>query len=97
MKRHAFDMTSFLFGLVLGAAAVGFMLAEELSWDIDGRWVLPTALILLGVVGIAGALSGMRPKRQPFEDAGEEDENLADRNEIRAVDDEANTTDLKTL
>ena len=61
MKRHAFDLTSFLFGSVLGAAAVGFLLADQLSWDVDGRWVLPAALILLGVVGIAGAFSGLRP------------------------------------
>ena len=96
MKRHAFDMTSFLFGLVLGAAAVGFILADELSWDIDGRWVLPTALILLGVVGIAGAFSGMRPNRQSSEGAGEEDENLAEGNEMDGVEGES-TGDLKTL
>ena len=61
MKRHPFDITSFLFGLVLGAAAAGFLLAQGFSWDVDGRWVLPTALIILGVAGIAGAVSGLRP------------------------------------
>ena len=79
MKRHAFDMTSFLFGLVLGAAAVGFLLAEQLSWDIDGRWVLPTALILLGIVGIAGAFSGLRPNGQSSEGQAEQDENARGR------------------
>lgn len=59
MKRHSFDLTSFVFGVVLAAAAIGFLLAEQLAWDIDGRWVLPIALILLGVAGVAGALSGI--------------------------------------
>ena len=68
MKRHAFDMTSFLFGIVLGAAAVAFLLADHLSWDVDGRWILPAALILLGVVGIAGAFSGLRPNADSEQD-----------------------------
>jgi hypothetical protein len=61
MKRHPFDITSFIFGAVLGAAAVGFLLADQLSWEVDGRWVLPAALIVLGIAGIAGAVSGLRP------------------------------------
>ena len=63
MKRHAFDFTSFIFGVVLATAAAGFLVADQLSWDIDGRWVLPVALILLGVAGVAGALSGLRSAR----------------------------------
>ncbi|MFL6289103.1 MAG: hypothetical protein ACJ73L_11970 [Actinomycetes bacterium] len=100
MKRHAFDMTSFLFGIVLGTAAVGFMLAEQLSWDVDGRWVLPTALILLGIVGIAGAFSGLRPSRQSPESSEEEAEKLADRSQVEDVEDvtsESTTDDLKSL
>jgi hypothetical protein len=74
MKKHAFDLTSFLFGSILAVAAVGFLLAEQYSWDVDGRWVLPAALILLGVAGIAGALSGLRGNSQPEpEDAPDSD------------------------
>jgi hypothetical protein len=61
MKRHAFDPTSFLAGLVLGAVALAYLVAERTSWTLDGRWVLPVALIGLGVAGIAGALTGLRP------------------------------------
>ncbi|HUV48120.1 MAG TPA: hypothetical protein VMX11_04010 [Actinomycetes bacterium] len=57
MKSHPFDMTSFLFGVIFGGAAAVYLLADQLSWDIDGRWVLPAALIALGIAGIAGALS----------------------------------------
>ena len=76
MKRHSFDLTSFVFGVVLAAAAAGFLLAEQLSWDVDGRWVLPIALILLGVAGVAGALSGIRPSRDaaPADAANEPDD-----------------------
>jgi len=62
MKRHAFDATSFIFGVVLGAAGIGFLLAEQYEWNVDGRWVLPAALIALGVAGIAGAISGLLPR-----------------------------------
>jgi heme A synthase len=60
MKRHAFDPTSFVAGLVLGAIALAYLLAEQLDRTVDGRWVLPVALIGLGVAGIAGALGGLR-------------------------------------
>lgn len=60
MKRHPFDLTSFLFGLIFGGAATIYLLADPLAWDVDGRWVLPAALIALGVAGVAGALSSLR-------------------------------------
>lgn len=63
MKRHAFDPLSFLAGLVLGAIGLAYLLAEQAGWDVDSRWVLPLALIGLGVAGIAGALSGLRRDR----------------------------------
>jgi len=67
MKRHAFDATSFIFGVVLGAAGIGFLLAEQYEWDVDGRWVLPAALIALGIAGIAGAISGLVPHHRDSE------------------------------
>ena len=63
MKRHPFDLTSFLFGAVFGGAAAAYLLADQLAWDVDGRWVLPIALIVLGVAGIAGAVGGLWPSR----------------------------------
>jgi hypothetical protein len=69
MKRHAFDTTSFVFGVVLGISAVGFFLAAQNEWETDGRWVLPAVLIALGVAGIAGAVSGVLPSRSNHTDA----------------------------
>lgn len=61
MKRHPFDLTSLIFGIAFGGAATVYLLADQLAWEISGRWVLPVALIALGVAGIAGAVSGLRP------------------------------------
>ncbi len=60
MKRHPFDLTSFIFGAIFGGAAAVYLLADQLAWDVNGRWVLPVALILLGIAGIAGAVGGLR-------------------------------------
>jgi hypothetical protein len=83
MKRHTFDATSFIFGAVLAITAVGFLLAEQYSWDVDGRWVLPAALITLGAAGVAGAISGLRPKGQPDTSDIDDPAVLDDRDEIR--------------
>lgn len=75
MTRHPFDLTSFIFGAVFGGAAAVYLLAEQLAWEIDGRWVLPVALIALGVAGIAGALGGLRSSSPDADDAEPESAN----------------------
>ena len=72
MKRHPFDLTSFIFGAVFGGAATAYLLAEQLAWDIDGRWVLPVALIVLGIAGIAGAIGGVRSNSPDAEEVDEQ-------------------------
>ena len=83
MKRHPFDMTSFLFGAIFAGAAAAYLVADLSSWDIDGRWVLPVALIALGVAGIAGAISSVRSQRS--------DAQLADSSSEGADDGESET------
>jgi uncharacterized membrane protein len=63
MKRHAFDVVSFLFALVFGAVAAMYLAAPSLDWDVAGPWFFPAALIALGVAAIVGAVSGLRPRR----------------------------------
>jgi hypothetical protein len=77
MKRHPFDLTSLLFGVVFGAAAAVYLLADPLAWDIDERWVLPVALILLGIAGIAGALSNLRSNRAAADPTPDEEPETA--------------------
>jgi hypothetical protein len=79
MKRHSFDLTSFIFGAVFGGAAAVYLLADQLAWDIDGRWILPLALITLGVAGIAGAISGLRSDKGDASGDAEPDESEPER------------------
>jgi hypothetical protein len=67
---------SFLSGLTFGAIAVAYLLATQQSRDIDGRWVLPGALIALGIAGIAGAVSSLRraEAQNRGDDLADEDE-----------------------
>jgi hypothetical protein len=85
MKRHPFDLTSFIFGAVFGGAAVVYLLADQLAWDIDGRWILPLALITLGVTGIAGAVSGLRSDKDDASDDRGPSENEESRQERTPV------------
>ena len=75
MKRHPFDLTSFIFGAVFGGAAAIYLLADQLAWDIDGRWILPLALITLGIAGIAGAVNGLRTDKDDASGGAERDKN----------------------
>lgn len=81
MKRHAFDVVSFLFALVFGAVAAMYLAAPSLDWDVAGPWFFPAALIALGVAAIVGAVSGLRPRR----DAAAHDESVESPSE-RTVD-----------
>ena len=64
MKRHPFDAVSFVFGLVFAALAAVYLAAPQLDWDVAGPWLLPGALIALGVAAIAGAVGGLRSGRE---------------------------------
>lgn len=71
MKRHSFDGVSFVFGLVFAAIAGAYLAAPHLEWDVAGPWLLPAALIVLGVAAIVGAIVGLRPRREPEPPADE--------------------------
>ncbi len=55
MKRHAFDPISLVLGVVLVAAALGGVFADELDPDI-GRLIIPGAALMLGIGLLASAL-----------------------------------------
>ncbi|MEO8329205.1 MAG: hypothetical protein ABI586_04280 [Candidatus Nanopelagicales bacterium] len=57
MTRHPIDAVSLVAGLVFAAVAVLYVIAEHSTVDIDARWVLPLALIGLGIGGVVGAVS----------------------------------------
>lgn len=57
MKPHRLDATSLVSGVVFGLVAAVYLIGEATGNYVDGRWLLPLALIGLGVAGVAGAVT----------------------------------------
>lgn len=55
MKRHPFDLLSFLFGAIFVAVAAAALLGIDLLDLQDVAWVIPTLLVILGAALLAGA------------------------------------------
>jgi hypothetical protein len=70
MKRHATDSVSLFFGLAFLGIAVAFLFYQVTGAQVpDVRWFLAGGLILLGLMGIFGAV---RPRHGSVPaDAGE--------------------------
>ena len=60
MRRHAFDTTAFVWGVVFIIVAGLVVLREYTSMSPDVKWLVPATLIVLGAAGIARALRGDR-------------------------------------
>jgi hypothetical protein len=56
MKRHRFDLFSFLAGGLFTVLAVLYLVASLDHREVNGRIVVPVTLIVLGVAGLAGAV-----------------------------------------
>lgn len=63
MRRHEMDVFSLVAGLVFLAVAAGHLLDEAVGFDFDGRWVLPVAMVAIGVGGLASLAGKDRPAR----------------------------------
>lgn len=63
MRRHALDPVSLVAGLVFSAVAIAYLVEAHTGINIDGRWVLPLALIGLGIAGVLGALGAATRQR----------------------------------
>ncbi len=63
MKRHQMDPVSLVAGLVFAAVAGVYLIATQTDTNVDGRWVLPLALIGLGVGGVLGAVNSAARQR----------------------------------
>lgn len=55
MKRHPFDVLSFVAGALFLAAGIGFLTAGDDVID-NARWLWPVLLVGLGVAGVVSAL-----------------------------------------
>nr|WP_198041572.1 hypothetical protein [Micromonospora chokoriensis] len=64
MKAHRTDLVSFAFGLVFLALSAWWLLAQLLGLALPPvGWFLASALILIGVFGLVGALRSGRPSQ----------------------------------
>ncbi|MCL1588186.1 MAG: hypothetical protein M3092_07190 [Actinomycetia bacterium] len=72
MKSHGFDPLSFVFGLILLLIAGAGAWNESFRWDI-GAWVLPAAVLFLGLALLVSTLrsgskrSGVETPEAPSE------------------------------
>ena len=60
MRRHETDAVSLVAGLLFLAVAVVHIAARSTNTELSLRWMVPAVLVLLGVVGLLGALRGPR-------------------------------------
>lgn len=60
MKRHELDVVSLVSGVVFLLVSVGYLVEAGTEHDVDLGWLIPLALVLLGVAGLASAV---RPDR----------------------------------
>jgi hypothetical protein len=59
MKKHNFDLFSFLAGAIFLMIATASVLNTDLHYELSG-WVLPASVLVLGVGLLAASLRGMR-------------------------------------
>ncbi len=58
MKRHDLDLVSLISGAVFAIVAVVHLAGAAADEGVDLAWLVPLALVGLGVAGLAGALRG---------------------------------------
>ena len=69
MRRHDLDLTSLIAGLVFVGVAVAYLVGAYTDVRVGAGWLLPVALIGLGLAGLAGAVRrGLRAPEPPDEE-----------------------------
>ena len=64
MWRHERDTLSLMAGLLLIDVGGLFLLTDLFSVDLDGRWIVPAVLLVVGAAGLASTLR-RRTEKQP--------------------------------
>lgn len=65
MSRHERDAVSLMGGLLLVLVAVGVLVDDLTSVDVDVAWVLPGLLVAIGLVGLLATTRRRDGDRDP--------------------------------
>jgi protein-S-isoprenylcysteine O-methyltransferase Ste14 len=60
VRRHDIDLVSLAAGLLFLVVAVVHIAARSTDTDLNLRWMAPAVLVLLGLLGLLGAIRGPR-------------------------------------
>ena len=61
MSRHDRDSLSLMAGLLLLLVGGLYLLDDLTTVGIDGDWVLPVGLVVIGALGLLSSLRSVRP------------------------------------
>jgi hypothetical protein len=67
VRQHETDYFSLAAGLLFTVLGVLFAVSAATGWQIDGRWIAPTALIALGAGGVAASLAASKRQQRAAE------------------------------
>jgi len=64
MKRHAFDPTSLVLGLAVGALGLFFLIGDRTVADIGWKWMWPVPVVVLGLLFVISAIRRVIAQRE---------------------------------
>ena len=64
MTRHAFDPLSFVFGVLFLLMAGAAAFRADIDWNV-GVWILPAAILVLGVGLLVSSLRMSTSRNEP--------------------------------
>jgi hypothetical protein len=74
VKQHPFDPLAFVFGLLFLGAGLPLLFSESGFAVFEGRWILPTFLIVAGAAMLATTRKRIAMRESVMSDTGTEDD-----------------------
>lgn len=67
MERHDLDLTALVAGVVFTVIGVVGLVGPLVNVDVDGAWVVPLLLVLVGSAGLVATVGRLRRLEQGVE------------------------------
>lgn len=64
MRKHPFDLLSFIAGLLFVGLATAYIVGAYSDVRLEPQYVFPLVLVVLGVAGLGGSILGQRRSDQ---------------------------------